>query len=611
MEIGAVVAVVLTAAVYLLATPPSRRGSQGHQPSRFQSEPQRPLAVVGLLVTVWAVFAGWSLVRGSLDLLAGKRALDAARAHAQVADLVEGRPVDDLRHAHARLGDAHRRLGAPVLAPVRVVPVVGRQVRSLSAMAGATATLAEAGATGVGQAAGIVKGGAITGAERAAAARQLAHVAAETLARVEDLDLGPSEGLVAPLAERRAELAGNVDGIRTGLQRGAAGGRAVATLLEGPRRYLVFAANNAEMRAGSGMFLEMGALQTSGGALHLEDVRSVAAVPVPPGSVPLEGDLRDRWGWLNPNNEWTQLMLSPRFDVQAPLAARMWAASGGAPVDGVLVVDPVSFAGLLRATGPVQVEGRTISADSVVQELLHDQYLRHTAGEQRQRKEELGDLVQATFRALDTGGWSVTDLAQGMQPVLAGRHVLAWSARPEEQADWSAAGVDGSLGPDSLLVAMSNRGANKLDYFQRVFGEVAVERAGDESLVTLQLRVRNTVPTGEPLSVSGDTEGTGAGEGGYLAILSVNVPGAASDVRIDGVDQLAVAGPDGPTQVVGLLFQIARNEERTFVVRFRLPGQQGALVVEPSARIPGIEWTAGGRTWTDSAPKVLSWGQSG
>lgn len=607
MEIVGVFAVV-AAAVLLLRTLLSPNGRRGFPSWRPRSESQRRLVVVGLMVAVWAVFAEWSLARGALDLRAGARSIDAARAHAQAADLAEGRPVDELRRAHARLADAHRRLGSAVLAPVRILPVLGRQVRSLSAMAAATATVADAGATGLTRAAELVKGGATTGAERTAVARGFADVATEALGRFEGLDLGPSEGLVGPIAERRGELARRFESIRTGLRRGAAGGRALATLLEGPRRYLVFAANNAEMRAGSGMFLEMGILETGGGAVKLKDVSSVNTFGVPAGSVPLDGDLRDRWGWLNPNNGWQQLMLSPRFDVQAPLAARMWAAGGRAPVDGVLVLDPVSFSGLLRATGPVQVDGRTVSAESVVPELLHDQYTRYSVEEQLQRKEQLGNITRAVFDALDAGGWSVADLAFGMQPALTGRHFLAWSSRSDEQGDWSITGVDGSLSPDSLLVAMSNRGANKLDYFLRVSGDVAVQRAGEASWVTVELRVRNTVPTGEPLSVSGDLENTGAGEGGYLAILSVTVPGASSDIRIDGVDQLAVAGADGPTQVIGVPFRIGRDQGRTFVVRFRLPGGQGVLRVEPSARVPGVEWTAGGRTWTDSALEVLRWG---
>ncbi|HWC10714.1 MAG TPA: DUF4012 domain-containing protein, partial [Acidimicrobiales bacterium] len=483
---------------------------------------RRVLALAGLVVGVWALVAGWNLVFGALHIREGKQAIDAARATSSVAELIEARPVADLQRAHSRLRAAHRRLTSPTLAPVRVLPVVGRQLRALSALSGSVATVADAGATAVTRARSAVERGTVTGPQRAAAARELADVAADTLDRIDRLDLGPSRGLVGPIARARAETVEKLDGARTGLRRGAAGGRALATLLEGPRRYLVAAANNAEMRAGSGMFLQLGLLETGNGALRLEDVRTVTAYEIPPGSVAVEGDLADRWGWLHPADDWRQLMLSPRFDVQAPLAARMWEAGGRPPVDGVLVLDAVAFSGLLEATGPVEVEGRSISASSVVQELLHDQYVRYTVEEQRQRREGLGQLARATFDALERGGWSVTDLARGMQAVVDGRHVLAWAARPEEQADWVAAGVHGALQADSLLVALSSRTGNKLDYFQRVTSDLAVSRTATESVVTLRVTLRNAVPAGAPPSFVTDFEGSGAGEGGYLAIFAVN-----------------------------------------------------------------------------------------
>ncbi len=168
------------------------------------------------------------------------------------------------------------------------------------------------------------------------------------------------------------------------------------------------------------MFLSVGELETEDDRLRLHDMRSVTSVTVPAGAVPLEGDLRDRWGWLAPNEEWRNLMLSPRFDVQAPLAARMWESAGGSPVDGVLVLDPFALQGLLRATGPVEVDGRRFSADSVVQELLHDQYLRFTVDEREERREQLGRIGRATFDLLDAGRWSVRDLARGILPVVRG-----------------------------------------------------------------------------------------------------------------------------------------------------------------------------------------------
>ncbi|HWC09967.1 MAG TPA: hypothetical protein VG455_01975, partial [Acidimicrobiales bacterium] len=68
---------------------------------------------------------------------------------------------------------------------------------------------------------------------------------------------------------------------------------------------------------------------------------------------------------------------------------------------------------------------------------------------------------------------------------------------------------------------------------------------------------------------------------------------------------------DGPTQVVGFQLLVRRDETRALVVRFQLPGTTGALRVEPSARVPGIEWTAAGQTWTDSAPKLVRWDPTG
>src|SRR5207302_706399 len=82
---------------------------------------------------------------------------------------------------------------------------------------------------------------------------------------------------------------------------------AVVGLLTGPRTYLVFAANNAEMRAGSGMFLSVGQFITRDGSVRLTGMGTVNDVAIPPGAVPLQGDLAGRWGWLKPQNDWRNL----------------------------------------------------------------------------------------------------------------------------------------------------------------------------------------------------------------------------------------------------------------------------------------------------------------
>jgi hypothetical protein len=458
--------------------------------------------------------------------------------------------------------------------------------------------------------------------DRIAALRRLGDLARVADDRLTGVGLGPRVGLLPPLARARNRFSGELAEVRTGLRRAALGAPALADVLGGPRRYLVFAANNAEMRAGSGMFLSVGELVTGPEGIELGEMRSVTEVAVPPGAVPLEGDLADRWGWLAPNQEWRNLMTSPRFDAAAPLAARMWEAAGNQPVDGVLVLDPVALSGLLTATGPVTIDGRDIGPDDVVDDLLHDQYVGVPPEGLDQRREQLGRIAGAVFDDLDAGEWSAPHLADGLAEAAAGRHLLLWSAAAAEQAGWQALGVDGSVGPDSLSVAVLNRAGNKLDPFLGVSADLDFATAGPDTAgpdtevpdtevpdteVTLRIELHNDVPEGEPSYVAGPVPGSGAGEGVYLGILSVTLPGGARDARFDGVDQLAVAGADGPTRVVGFQLHLARGERRTVVARFRLPGSSGVVRVEPSARVPAIRWSSAGMTWSDFSTRVLTW----
>src|SRR6266851_4771702 len=146
--------------------------------------------------------------------------------------------------------------------------------------------------------------------------------------------------------------------------RAAGATSAMADLLSG-RRYLVLAANNAEMRAGSGMFLSVGVLESSAGAFHLGPVRPSADFDLPGDGVALGGTLAERWGWLHPNREWRNLGLSPQFDETGPLAARMWQAAQGQPIDGVLAVDVEALKTMLSVTGPVATDRGEVSAGNV------------------------------------------------------------------------------------------------------------------------------------------------------------------------------------------------------------------------------------------------------
>jgi hypothetical protein len=122
----------------------------------------------------------------------------------------------------------------------------------------------------------------------------------------------------------------------------------------------------------------------------------------------------------------------------------------------------------------------------------------------------------------------------------------------------------------------------------------------------LRLHLRNNTPEGEPTYVAGPNLGSPVGNGVYLGIVAVNLPGAASNGRIDGTTDLRVAGADGATRVVGAPVQLGRGEERTVVVRFELPAAIVAFRVLPSARIPAVRWSAPGLRWQDSAQQPVT-----
>jgi hypothetical protein len=377
----------------------------------------------------------------------------------------------------------------------------------------------------------------------------------------------------------------------------------------------VLAANNAEMRAGSGMWLQGGALVTKDGELDLEEMVSLHLDADPPEDVvTVSGDLASRWGFLEPGGEWRNLMASPNFPASAELATRMWKAAGRGDVDGVLAVDAIGLQAIVEATGSVVVDDGALAAEEIPEQILHDQYLQfgdissQTSANNAERREALAGLAKAAVGAIDSGDYPVSTLVRTLGEAIAGRHLLAWSTDEVEQQGWNAAGMSGALQRDSLLVSVLNRGGNKLDWFLDVDAELATERRRGGTDVTVTISLTNETPAdGEPDYIQGPYPGLDLDPGEYRGILTVNVPGDAQGSGFDGVDSLAVVGADGATRVVGFQLDLPRGETRTVVLRFHLPGGADHLVVEPSARVPGITWHYGSSDWEDSESRTAKW----
>lgn len=556
---------------------------------------------------LWVIVCGVLLLRTALALGNGRDSVQRARGQLDAEAIADGRPLPDLRKARNSFRTADAAVGNPLVLPLKLLPVLGRQLRSVDVLAGAAAEVTDAAVEALDRTSEIVDDTGGGGPARLEQVETLEEVVTTAFRRVEAVDdLGPRVGLVGPLADARNELAEELIEAQESLRDASAGATAAVRLLAGPRRYLVVAANNAEMRAGSGMWLTGGVLTTGGGRLDLGEVEPLYELAdTEDGQVPIEDrDLRERWGARHPEGDWRTLMFSPRLPASAELGVEMWRASGQEPVDGVLVLDPVALAGVVRATGPVEVQGRRISGDEVVDEMLKEQYARYTTdAEVPDRRNELSEVARAAFSALDAGDWSPSILAAELSRAVSGRHLMAWSTDPVEQRGWEAAGMAGALRPDSLLVSVVNRGGNKLDPYLRSDAELRTEPDGDGVEVSVRLRFTNEAPATLPSYVAGERSSLRE-PGDYIGLVTVNVPGAARDVRIVEGEFDPVRGPDGPTFVVAADLRLARGEAGELEVRFRLPGDDPSLTVEPSARVPAVTWRHKRDLWQDSSRRV-------
>ena len=564
---------------------------------------------IGLVAAAWAAVAAVHLVYARIDSMAGRRAGEAANDQVSPEEILDGEPLPELRAARARFARAHDHLRSPSVWPVRLLPFVGRQVRSADALASAAVRIADTGIEAVTNARVVLDAPHRTGPQRIDVLRRLADVAERANRNLTGLSLGPNKALIGPIARARNELVDDLDRTTGGLQRGGAGARAAADLLAGPRRILILASNNAEMRSGSGMFLSAGVMTTDNGTIDVGDLTPTPELKLAPGLVPLSGDFGDRWGWMNPTQEWRNLGASPRFDVAGPLAARMWEARGGGRVDGALALDVAALRAILEVIGPVIVNGRQVSDDNVVELLLHEQYVEHaTDPSQDPRREELGQIARAVVDAVQDRDWSVADMARELGEAVRGRHILAWSRPADEQEAWESAGVDGAIDPNSVLVGILNRGGNKLDRFLEVDATIDVHASEEsESEVVLRVALRNPVPVGEPRYVVGPEGDSGLAEGEYGGIVAVTLPGAVSDLRVVGYATYAAFGPDGPSYVVAPAVRLVRGATKTLEFRFTLPRGLRSLRIEPSARVPAVDWRFRAEQWSDAESHLLEW----
>lgn len=297
---------------------------------------------------------------------------------------------------------------------------------------------------------------------------------------------------------------------------------------DGPRRYLILAQNEDEMRATGGFITGAGAITVENGRITTLDFRDAnnvdnwRAKPYAFPPQPYYDFMRLELFGFRDANFW------PEFPVSAQKAMQLYEYGLDAPpFDGVIAIDQEFLRLLVDSTGPVPIPGtdQQINANNVLQTLREARDIQEGQEIQewvRDRKAFLGGFAAAIQAKIETDFGSIDPmkLVANMAGAAEERHLSIYMREPALGAALAANGWDGSLPQappgDFLMVVDTNMGYNKANVF--------IERAIDYT-VTLSsqpqaevaVTYRHTGPaTGEPCYQGVDEEFEEAAE--YLAI---------------------------------------------------------------------------------------------
>ncbi|MGH9187700.1 MAG: DUF4012 domain-containing protein [Acidimicrobiales bacterium] len=554
------------------------------------------LLALGAVALALLLLAAVDLLRIRADIASGRRALDELNLNAAgdgggISSVVGG-AADDFRRAERRARTS------PWLRIVRPLPVLGDQVdgvRDLTGAAKQVGELAESAAQEVDV--------ALDAAAAGPAGRiSLLTTVSRQIDVIEDgldaIEVGANGFLLAPLADARRDVIDKIERGRAELEESRGYVEALRRFLIGPSRYLLLAANNAEMTAGSGMTLAAGVAVVSNGDIDVAEFRPAEDLWLGNvGGVPVPENLWELYDRMAIGIDFRGTTATPNFPVIGRLYADMSARSIAGPVDGVLVVDPVLLQAIVGVTGPVSVDGVTYNDGNVADELLNLNYLRYpTRAERDERIDAQSGVALAVFDALKQRDVDLARLAAVLRDGAAGRHLLAWSADPDLQALWIDVGAAGRLRRDGLMISVENYDGNKLDYYIRPTATLTTAPVADQSearRVTLTVTVANE--RREPTSAWIE----GGDPNYHFVFLDVHLPGAAFDIT--PLDQpFDELGHDGSMKVVTMLYPIALGETKTVSMAFTLPADVEEVTLLPGARYLPLQLSVGGRVYTDA-----------
>lgn len=544
------------------------------------------LALGATQLTALGIASARSDVDRGVDLL--ESGLAAARdgdSEAALADLGEARLA--LRRGERSLGALWARAGW-------AVPVVSQNARSLHGVVADVADLAAVGHRAVDQAdldRLRARAGQVDLAAVAATEEPLTAVLAQLDATSRTVERFSRQLLLPPVQSRLDDLRRELDDAIPSAELALDGVRLAPGMLggDGPRTYLVLFTTPVEARARTGFPGNFAEVTFTDGRFdktrfgRISDL--IAALPPGGGTITGPADYLTRYARFGPAEDWRNITMSPDFPSVAAVAAELYPQSGGGQVDGVMSVDPVALAALLRFTGPISVPGVDVplGPDNAAQFLLRDQYVDITDNPERiDVLERLADLAFDRLSSADLPG--PRELGDILGPVVEQGNLQVVTFGEDEVPFLDRLGISGrfpDVAGDFLSVTTTNAAGNKIDLFmQRTLDyDVTWDPATGRIAATATITLTNQAPpSGLPDYLIGNLLGAAPEvalpKGWNKTFITLYTPWDHTEVTLDG-------------EPVGLerFDELGRRALSTFVAIG--PGATRTLVVRLEGVLPG------------------------
>lgn len=467
---------------------------------------QRPwrvlAAVVVALVVLFAVYAAWLLLTTQKELT---RASDDG--HALKAAITAGDQAGVQRSLAQLQTDADaaaRHTGGPTWWVLRHVPILGDDFSGVRVVSQVASDLSHSNLAQVATQTNDVKkilpsGGRVDLAEIRRLAPEVAQGHAAAAKAVAELAQERPAGFVGPLKRKYLDLQAQVDEAASMLGIADTAFHVMPAMLgaDGPRHYLLVMQNNAEVRATGGLPGAVAQLDAVGGKVTLGTQTSGSSFDKAPHPLTLSSSEQALYG-SQMGEYFLDANFTPSFPRAADLMRTRWNQVYPGHIDGVLTVDPVTLSYLMRATGPITVDGVQLTSDNVVEQLLHETYVR--IAQPPLQDVFFRDAARAIFDSILGGSPNPRDLVSALRKGTDEHRVLVHAFDPHVQAALAGTTIAGEVPSQAgdhpqVGVYLNDSTGAKMSYYLRYSATMAATSCsrGVQSLAG-SLSIGSTAP---------------------------------------------------------------------------------------------------------------------